>query len=56
MHYTAAGTPELVADYLDKLAREADVYELITVHASPAIDERLRSIDLLADAHDPFTI
>jgi luciferase family oxidoreductase group 1 len=52
MHYTAAGTPDLVVRYLDNLAREAAVDELITVHPSLTIEERLRSIDLLADAND----
>ncbi len=51
MHYTAAGTPELVYRYLENFAREAGVDELITVHASPAIDQRLSSIDLLADVY-----
>ncbi len=51
MHYTAVGTGAMVADYLDTFAREANVDELITVHPSPTIDERLRSVDLLADAH-----
>lgn len=52
MHYTAVGTGATVTDYLDDFAREADVDELITVHPSLTIDERLRSVDLLADAHD----
>ena len=56
MHYTAAGTPDEVACYLNDLAREADVDELITVHPSPTVAERLRSIDLLADAHDPVPV
>lgn len=52
MHYTTAGTPEQVATYLETFAREANVDELITVHPSSSIDERLRSIDLLADAQN----
>jgi len=56
MHYTAAGTPELVKRYLDNFAREADVDELMTVHPSPTVDERLRSIELLADVNDPVAI
>ena len=52
MHYTAAGDPDLVTRYLTNFAREADVDELITVHPSLTIDERLRSVDLLADAWD----
>jgi luciferase family oxidoreductase group 1 len=52
MHYTAAGTPDFVDRYLENFATEADVDELITVHSSLTIEERLRSIDLLADVHD----
>ena len=55
MHYTAAGTPDLVHHYLTNFAREADVDELMTVHPSLTIDERLRSIDLLADAFESIT-
>ena len=53
MHYTAAGDPELVGRYLRNFAREAGVDELITVHPSLTIDERLRSIELLAGEMDP---
>ena len=52
MHYTAAGTPEVVERYLVNLAAEAEVDELITVHTSLTIAERLRSVDLLADVHE----
>ena len=52
MHYTTAGTPERVHRYLENFAQEAAADELITVHTSPTIDQRLRSIDLLADVHD----
>ncbi len=48
-HYTAAGDTELVTRYLVSFAREAQVDELITVHPSRSIEQRLRSIDLLAD-------
>lgn len=48
-HYTAAGSPELVKRYLENFAREADVDELITVHPSRTMEQRLRSIDLTAD-------
>ncbi|MCB0994107.1 MAG: LLM class flavin-dependent oxidoreductase, partial [Acidimicrobiales bacterium] len=50
MHYTAVGTTDLVGRYLRNLAREAQVDELMTVHPSPTVDERLRSIELLAEA------
>ncbi len=53
MHYTAAGTPDAVARYLRDFADEAGVDELMTVHPSPTIAERLRSIDLLAGAMMP---
>ncbi|MGZ0218440.1 MAG: alkane 1-monooxygenase, partial [Acidimicrobiales bacterium] len=36
----------------DNFAQEAGVDELITVHASLTIGERLRSVDLLADAYE----
>jgi len=49
MHYTAAGGPELVALYLRNFAAEVGADELMTVHPSPTIDERLRSIELLAE-------
>ena len=55
MHYTASGTPEMVDKYLDTFAREAEVDELMTVHPSLTIEERLRSIDLLADVHQTAT-
>ncbi len=56
MHYSAVGTPDHVAAYLDEFARIAGADELITAHASPTIDQRLRSVDLLADAMDPVTV
>ena len=49
MHYTAAGNPEEVHLYLESFAQQANADELITVHPSPTIEERLRSIGLLAD-------
>ncbi len=56
MHYTAAGTPAMVARYLDNFAAEVGVDELITVHPAPTVDQRLRSIELLADAVDPVRV
>ena len=56
MHYSAIGTPDRVTAYLDEFAARAGVDELITAHASPTIEQRLRSVDLLADAHDPVTV
>ena len=49
-HYTAAGDPGLVRRYLENFATEANVDEVITVHPSRLLDQRLRSIELLADA------
>ena len=56
MHYSAVGTPDVVTAYLDDFATLAGADELITAHSSPTIDQRLRSVDLLADAHDPVTV
>ncbi len=56
MHYTAAGTPATVARYLDNFAAEVGVDELITVHPGPTVEQRLRSIELLADAVDPVRV
>ncbi len=56
MHYTAAGVAEEVATYIAQFALHAGVDEVITAHASPTIDDRLRSVDLLADAHDPVSV
>ena len=48
--YSAVGTLEDVRDYLEAFAQMTDADELITVHPAPSIDERLRSITLLAEA------
>ena len=48
MQYSAVGTPPAVADYLERFAELADADELIIVPASPTLDTRLRSIELLA--------
>ncbi len=56
MHYSAVGTPDHVKAYLDEFAALAGVDELITAHSSPTIDQRLRSVDLVADAMDPVTV
>jgi len=49
MRYSAVGTPSEVKEYLDGFAVHADADELIVVPASPGIDARLRSLELLAD-------
>ena len=51
-HYTAAGGQAKVRQYLERFAAEAQADELITVHPSPTIDQRLDSVDLLASAWD----
>jgi luciferase family oxidoreductase group 1 len=56
MHYSAVGTPGDVKAYLDEFAHITGADELITAHASPTIDQRLRSVDLLADAMDPVAV
>ena len=56
MHFTAAGTPETVHRYLENFAEAVGVDELMTVHPSPTIGERLRSIDLLAAARDATAV
>ncbi len=50
MHYSAVGTADIVARYVHEFADAAQVDEVITAHASSTIGERLRSVDLLADA------
>jgi luciferase family oxidoreductase group 1 len=56
MHYTAAGTPAMVKDYLDTFADAVGVDELMTVHPAPTVTERLHSVELLADANDPVSV
>jgi luciferase family oxidoreductase group 1 len=50
--YSALGTPAEVKAYLGEFARTAQADELMTVHASPTVAERLRSLELLAQAHE----
>lgn len=49
MRYSAVGTPDVVQAYLDEFATHADADELIVAHASPTTEQKLRSVDLLAD-------
>ena len=46
--YSAVGTPGEVEGYVERFARQADADELMVVHPSPRLDDRLRSIELLA--------
>ena len=48
--YSAVGTAADVRKYLDEFATRIGADELITVHQVPRIDERLRSVTLLAEA------
>ncbi len=48
--YAAVGTPPQVSDYLDGFVRRTEVDEVIVVHQAPAIEGRLRSVTLLAEA------
>jgi luciferase family oxidoreductase group 1 len=50
MRYSAAGDPATVRAYLEGFREEADADELIIVHASPTLELRLRSVELLARA------
>jgi luciferase family oxidoreductase group 1 len=50
MRYSAVGDPAAVEAYLTEFVGHADADELIVVHASPTIEARLRSLDLVADA------
>ena len=49
--FTGVGTGEQVADYVAEFARSADADEVIVAHSSLATSDRLRSVELLADAH-----
>jgi luciferase family oxidoreductase group 1 len=51
--YNAVGTPERAGAYLDHFRDQAGADELIVVHQSNSVDNRLRSVELLADAVDP---
>jgi len=50
MRCSAVGSPRAVRAYLEDFREEADADELIVVHASPSLDARLRSAELLAEA------
>jgi luciferase family oxidoreductase group 1 len=47
LQYSAVGTPDVVRQYLDNFAKEADADELMVVHAAPNVSARLRSVELL---------
>jgi luciferase family oxidoreductase group 1 len=51
--YTAVGVAEQVSNYLAEFAGATGADELITVHYSDSVPNRLRSVELLAGAADP---
>lgn len=50
MTYTAAGTPDEVARYLEEFAVHADADELMVAAHASGVEARLRSVELLAEA------
>jgi luciferase family oxidoreductase group 1 len=50
LRYTACGTPDTVAAYLDELAATVDADELMTVHQASTRAGRIRSVELTAAA------
>jgi len=48
--YSAVGTPREVSDYLDGFLKKTGADELIVVHQASGIEDRLRSVTLLAEA------
>ena len=51
--HTAVGVPGEVSEYLAEFAGATGADELITVHYSDSVPNRLRSVELLAGATDP---
>jgi luciferase family oxidoreductase group 1 len=50
LQYSAVGTPDEVREFLEGFVKVADADELIVAHQSPAPEQRLRSVSLLAEA------
>lgn len=50
VRYTALGTPDAVAEYLDWFREHSDADELMVVHQGESVDARLRSLELTAHA------
>jgi luciferase family oxidoreductase group 1 len=50
MTYSAVGTPAQVSDYLDGFVRHTEADEVIVAHQALTIEQRLRSVTLLAEA------
>jgi luciferase family oxidoreductase group 1 len=51
--YAAVGTPDDVRDYLEGFRKLADADELIVAHQAPTVADRLRSVELTAQAMQP---
>ena len=49
LQYTALGTPDKVAAYLERFGLETGADELITVHQADTIEGKLRSLELTAE-------
>ena len=50
--YTATGDAESVRDYLEEFAELADADELMVTNAAPGLDERRRTLEILAGLAD----
>ncbi|MEO7123179.1 MAG: LLM class flavin-dependent oxidoreductase [Lacisediminihabitans sp.] len=50
MRYSAVGTPDEVAAFLQNFAESVQADELILAHQSPLIEDRIRSVELTAEA------
>jgi luciferase family oxidoreductase group 1 len=48
--YSAVGTGPEVKAYLEDFAKRAQADELMTVHAAPSVEARVRSLEVLAQA------
>ncbi len=53
LRYNAVGTPEVAGEYLAEFSEKTGADELIVVHQSSTVANRLRSVELLAEAVDP---
>lgn len=49
MHYAAVGGPSTVGEYLQAFTEHAQADELVLAHAAPTVEERLRSLELVAE-------
>jgi alkanesulfonate monooxygenase SsuD/methylene tetrahydromethanopterin reductase-like flavin-dependent oxidoreductase (luciferase family) len=49
MHYAAVGGPSTVGEYLQAFTEHAQADELVLAHAAPLVEERLRSLELVAE-------